>query len=349
MKNIVTIVGARPQFIKAAPLGMALAKVENFRHRLIHTGQHFDANMSEIFFKELGIQAPEFNLGINGKTHGVLTGRILEALDEILPQLKADMVIIYGDTDSTLAGCLSAVKMHIPVAHVEAGLRSFNRKMPEEINRVLVDHASDILLCPTSEAIKNLKKEGITNKAHLVGDVMYDMCLLASRKAGKISTILEKMDLKKQSYNLATIHRAENTKSKQTLKTAISYLKEAAQGKPVIFPLHPRTRIAAERFGISFAGLTTIDPVGYFDMIQLLQHAYCLFTDSGGLQKEAFFLQTPCITLRDETEWVETIESGHNRLWHTPEYLPRRDTAPYGDGHAAEQIVEIIKNVLCPT
>ncbi|WP_027179596.1 non-hydrolyzing UDP-N-acetylglucosamine 2-epimerase [Maridesulfovibrio bastinii] len=343
MKNIVTIVGARPQFIKAAPLGMALAKVENFRHSLIHTGQHFDANMSKIFFTELGIQAPEVNLGINGKTHGVLTGRILEALDEILPQLKADMVIIYGDTDSTLAGCLSAVKMHIPVAHIEAGLRSFNRKMPEEVNRVLVDHASDLLLCPTKEAMKNLKEEGITDKAHNIGDVMYDMCLLASRKAGTISTILEKLALKKQGYNLATIHRAENTNSKQTLQAAISYIKEAAQSKPVIFPLHPRTRIAAERFGISLAGLTTIDPVGYFDMIQLLQHAATLYTDSGGLQKEAFFLQTPCITLRDETEWVETVEAGHNRLWHTPNFLPKRDIAPYGDGHAAEQAINIIK------
>ncbi|WP_319762405.1 non-hydrolyzing UDP-N-acetylglucosamine 2-epimerase [Maridesulfovibrio sp.] len=346
MKNIVTIVGARPQFIKAAPLGMALAKVENFRHRLIHTGQHFDANMSEIFFKELGIQAPEFNLGINGKTHGVLTGRILEALDEILPQLKADMVIIYGDTDSTLAGCLSAVKMHIPVAHVEAGLRSFNRKMPEEINRVLVDHASDILLCPSVEAMSNLEKEGIISKAHIVGDVMYDMCLMASQKAGNISTILEELELKQNNYSLATIHRAENTESKETLEAVISFLKEAARNKPIILPLHPRTRIAAERFGVSLAGLTTIDPVGYFDMIQLLQHANILYTDSGGLQKESFFLQIPCVTLRGETEWVETIKAGYNRLWQTPEFLPRQKIAPYGDGHAAAKIVEVIKHTL---
>lgn len=345
MKNVVTIVGARPQFIKAAPVGMALGKISGIKHTLIHTGQHFDANMSDIFFNELQIQPPDFNLGINGKTHGVLTGRILEALDTILPDLNPDMVIIYGDTDTTLAGCLSAVKMHIPVSHIEAGLRSFNRRMPEEINRVMADHASSLLFCPTELAVKNLKNEGLTSNVHLVGDVMFDMCLIASKKAAKSSRILSDLNLTEKRYYLATIHRAENTDTRENLQKVISYLLEASSDKPLIIPLHPRTRNAVKKFGLSLDGLRTIDPVGYFDMLQLLKNADMVFTDSGGLQKEAFFMKTPCITMRDETEWIETIESGFNKLWGEKKFKTRTETTPYGNGDAADKIVEIISGL----
>jgi len=341
VKNIVTIIGARPQFIKAAPVGQALREQDDIKHTVIHTGQHFDHNMSDIFFHDFGMPFPQYNLNIHEKTHGALTGKILKKLDEILPSLHPDIVIVYGDTDTTLAGCLSAVKMHIPVAHIEAGLRSFNRKMPEEINRVLTDHASTVLFCPTQVAIDNLANEGIHN-THLVGDVMYDLCLAAVKIAVEKSSIIKDLSLNKEQYSVATVHRAENTNSIESLTKVIHYLKEQASCATLILPLHPRTKIAAENYGVNFDNIRTIEPVGYFDMIQLVKNASTVFTDSGGLQKEAFFLGTPCVTLREETEWVETIQSGYNRLWTSPNYLPRQEVSPYGNGTASQAIVEIL-------
>lgn len=345
LRKILTIVGARPQFIKSAPVTDAIAAQGGLREVMVHTGQHYDANMSDVFFSELGIPRPHHELNIHGGRHGSMTGRMIVALEEVMIDEKPDVVMIYGDTNSTLAGAIAAAKLDIPIAHIEAGLRSF-RKMPEETNRVLADRVSAWLFCPTEIAVSNLAREDIRAGVHLVGDVMYDEALRMSDRARKTSTILSRLRLVSGRFQLATLHRAENTESRDALARAVSYLREAHGSISVVLPLHPRTRQAAAEFGIDLAPLNIVDPVGYLDMMALLDGCERVLTDSGGLQKEAFFCRKPCITLRDTTEWVETIEAGWNRLWSSPSYLPRKDVAPYGDGEAAVKIVEILAAAL---
>lgn len=340
--KLLTVVGARPQFVKAAPVSRALAE-GGIDEVLVHTGQHHDTQMSQVFFDELDIPAPRHNLEIHGGGHGDMTGRMLIALEPIVMAERPDMVLVYGDTNSTLAGALVASKLHIPIAHVEAGLRSFNRRMPEEINRVLTDHLSALLLCPTRTAVDNLAAEGITQGVHMVGDVMYDATLLARRIAESRSHILSTLGLAPSAYALATVHRAENTDDPARLATILDWLRAQAREQRVVLPIHPRTRTRAAAAGLDFAGIVTCDPVGYIDMACLLGHANAVYTDSGGVQKEAYFHRTPCVTLRDETEWVETIECGWNRLWQDPDYLPRRDIGDYGEGRAAQAIVALVQ------
>ncbi len=346
--RILTIVGARPQFIKAAVLSRAIAADPRATEIMVHTGQHFDANMSDIFFRELAIPAPARHLGIHGGGHGEMTGRMLAALEPVMIEAKPDVVVVYGDTNSTLAGALAAVKLRLPVAHIEAGLRSFNRAMPEEINRVLADHASDLLFCPTEAAVANLRREGISDGVCAVGDVMYDAALFVRAAAPGRSDILERLGLDPGGYALATVHRAENTDDPQALKRAIDYLTRVARERRIVFPIHPRTRAAAAAAGLSLAALEVVEPLGYFDMHRLLKDAALVFTDSGGLQKEAYFHRVPCVTMRAETEWVETVACGWNRLWHVESYRPRRDIADYGDGRAGERILRAILERYAP-
>ena len=344
--RIATIIGARPQFVKAAAVSRAFRKAPGLQEILIHTGQHFDANMSDVFFTELELPKPDVNLDIHGGGHGAMTGRMMEALESRLMDLQPQGVLIYGDTNSTLAGALVAAKLHIPVFHVEAGLRSFNRRMPEEVNRVVADHLSALLFCPTQRSVTNLANEGITKGVHQVGDVMYDAVLHARAAMLGQAGILETLELKPGGYALATIHRAENTDDEPRFRKVLDYLGGFAKSQPVVFPVHPRTRAVLERLGIGLNGFKLIDPVSYSDMHRLLAGASVVLTDSGGVQKEAYFHRVPCVTMRDETEWVETIEAGWNRLWTVPDFLPRRVIADYGDGKAAEKIVEAIVGAL---
>ena len=340
--KILTIVGARPQFIKAAAVSRAIRETNGLAEVMVHTGQHFDPNMSDVFFEELDIPKPRHHLDINGGGHGEMTGRMLMAIEPILLAEKPDWVVVYGDTNSTLAGSLAGSKLHIPVAHVEAGLRSFNRRMPEEINRVVTDHISTLHFCPTSSSVANLAAEGVVKGVHHVGDVMYDATLFATTKAEKSSVILSDLGLKPTEYALATIHRAENTDEPRQLGAVVQFLQERARVHPVVLPLHPRTRHAASRMGVGLDGLKVIDPVGYLDMAKLLHHAVQVYTDSGGLQKEAYFHRVQCTTLRDETEWTETISHGWNRLWKGPDYEPRREIGEYGEGDAAFKIARLL-------
>jgi UDP-GlcNAc3NAcA epimerase len=340
--KILTIVGARPQFIKSAAISRALAGAAGLAEVIVHTGQHFDPEMSAVFFNELGLPAPAYELGIHGGGHGDMTGRMLAALERVIEAERPDVVLIYGDTNSTLAGALAAAKLHLPVAHVEAGLRSFNRRMPEEINRVVADHLSDMLLAPTQTAIENLAREGITEGVHRVGDVMYDVTLFAAEAARQRSTILARLGLADKAYALATVHRAENTDDPAALAAVLRFLRGEACRMTVVLPLHPRTREAALRAGEDFSGLQVIAPVGFLDMHRLLKGAALVMTDSGGVQKEAYFHRVPCITLREETEWVETVAAGWNRLWHGPDYVARREIDEYGDGRTAERIVALL-------
>jgi len=358
--KVLTVVGARPQFIKAAPVSKVLRSRSGMQEVLLHTGQHYDAGMSDVFFEELGILAPDYHLGIGGGTHGQNTGRMIEAIEGVLLKERPDWVLVYGDTDSTLAGALAAVKLHIPVAHVEAGLRSFNRRMPEEINRVLTDHAADLLLAPTPQAVENLLKEGLPKRrVRWVGDVMYDAALHFGQRADQVSTVLERLELKRKGYILATVHRAENTDNPTRLRAIFEGLAEVATEFPVVFPLHPRTRKALERLGwLDYfrKHLRLIEPVGYLDMVALEQNARLIATDSGGVQKEAYFFSVPCITLRNETEWVELVEAGWNLVIPPSDpntiakaILERLDIQgkrvdAYGDGRAAERVVaELLK------
>lgn len=357
--RMVTVIGARPQFIKAAAVSRALRPVPGIEEVLVHTGQHYDDNMSEVFFRELAIAEPDYHLGIGSGSHGWQTGRMLEAIEAVLLAEKPDRVMVYGDTNSTLAGSLAAAKLNIPVAHVEAGLRSFNRRMPEETNRVVADHVADLLFVPTTTARRNLLSEGIAEaRIHLVGDVMYDAALYYGAKAGRESRILERLQLKPKEYVLATVHRAENTDSAALLTTLFEGLVQVSRRVPLVLPLHPRTRRALEREGLMarVAGaLRLIDPVGYLDMVMLEKHAAVVVTDSGGVQKEAFFYRVPCVTVRRETEWVELVELGWNRL--APPLsadslgkavdealgkLPGTGENPYGDGRSAERIVQTL-------
>jgi UDP-GlcNAc3NAcA epimerase len=342
--RLVSVVGARPQFVKAFPFSKAVNDAPGIDEIMIHTGQHFDQNMSEIFFEELGIPPPKYHFDIHGGQHGEMTGKMLTAIEQVLVEEKPDAVLIYGDTNSTLAGALAAAKLHIPAVHVEAGLRSFNRKMPEEINRVVADHLSSVLLCPTATAVRNLSKEGIENGVHNVGDLMFDATLMATDLAERHATILKKLNLQSKSYCVATVHRAENTDTSESLSKVWNFLNGEARKAPIVLPLHPRTRIAAQNAGISLqeSGIRIVEPLGYFDMCQLVLNSLAVFTDSGGLQKEAYFHRVPCVTLRTETEWVETVECGWNRLWTVEGYAPRREIAEYGNGDAAKKILEIL-------
>ncbi len=313
MKKIITVVGARPQFIKAATLSRQF-KLLGIEEKMIHTGQHFDANMSEIFFDEMEIPKPAYQLDIHGVSHGAMTGRMLEGIEKILMTEKPDGVLVYGDTNSTLAGALAAAKLHIPVIHVEAGLRSFNMEMPEEINRILTDRISNALFCPTDTAVNNLMREGFDNLPVQIiknGDVMQDAAMYYADKAQLKSDIIRKAGLNK--FVLATIHRQENTDNPENLKNIIEGLNAIHKEIPVVVPMHPRTRnILAQNYQLP--DFTIIDPVGYFDMIMLLKSCEMVITDSGGVQKEAFFFAKHCITLREQTEWVELVDKGFNLL-----------------------------------
>jgi UDP-GlcNAc3NAcA epimerase len=342
--KLLTVVGARPQFVKAAPVSRAL-KTAGIDEVLVHTGQHFDSTMSQVFFEELKIPVPLHNLGIHGGGHGEMTGRMLVALEPVVIKESPDAVMVYGDTNSTLAGALVASKLQIPVVHIEAGLRSFNRRMPEEINRILTDRVSDLLLCPTQVAVTHLANEGITCGVHHIGDVMYDATLLARQIAEKHSNILDDLHVRDRVYALATVHRAENTDDPARLAEVLLWLQARATAHPVIFPIHPRTAGRIRELGLDFSGLTVCDPVGYIDMTRLLAGAVAVYTDSGGVQKEAYFHRKPCVTLRDETEWTETVECGWNRLWQGADYAPRREIADYGDGRAAERVARLLNSL----
>jgi UDP-GlcNAc3NAcA epimerase len=341
LPRILTVVGARPQFVKAAPMSRALAEA-GLREVILHTGQHFDPTMSTAFFDELAIPAPAHVLDIHSLGHGAMTGRMLEQIESVLLIEKPDLVLVYGDTNSTLAGALAAAKLRIPVAHVEAGLRSFNRAAPEEINRIVVDHVSALLFCPTRTAVANLAAEGVTTAVHAVGDVMYDATLAVVDTALARSRILPALGLTAGSYAVGTLHRAENTEDPVRFRKIMDWLQDAAAERPVIMPAHPRTRDLIARQQLTLPGIRVIEPLGFLDMTSLVHAAAAVFTDSGGLQKEAYFHRVPCVTLRDETEWVETIEAGWNRLWTTAAYRARRDIPDYGRGDAARRIAEII-------
>lgn len=420
--KLLNIVGARPQFIKVAPVLRAIGKYNEthsgnpIREILVHTGQHYDYEMSQVFFDELGLKDPDYHLGVGSGSHGQQTGEMLKRIEEVLSKEKPDIVMVYGDTNSTLAGALAAAKLHIPVAHIEAGLRSFNKRMPEEVNRILTDHISDFLFCPTETAVQNLKREGFTNvlnDGHLLpipfnegllpaarpvvvntGDVMYDAVLQYAELAESKSTILyqlhlveelshEREERKKpnernrsvEPYVLATVHRAENTNDPERLKSIFEALvRIAKEGLTVVFPIHPRTRKAAEILGLSLSGVRVLEPVSYLDMLILEKHARVILTDSGGVQKEAFFFKVPCVTLREETEWVETVKNGWNVLAgcdtdrivqavlrfssSTPlsplpnaSAPPRHHSSalqhmfPYGEGHAAEQVIDFFRRL----
>jgi len=349
--NIVSIVGARPQFIKLAPLSKVLRE-EGFKETIVHTGQHYDDNMSDIFFKELEIPEPDYNLGIGSGSHGEQTGKMLIAIEEVLMKRKPDLVIVYGDTNSTLAGALASSKLHIKLAHVEAGLRSFNKMMPEEINRIVTDHLSDILFCPTETAVKNLEKEGITKGVYLVGDIMFDALMYFSRISEEKSKILQNLKLNPKEYYLLTIHRAENTDNYDRLKNIL--LAIAQFRRKAVFPIHPRTRSRIKEFNLDKyldnENILLIDPVGYLDMISLEKNAFAIFTDSGGVQKEAFWLRVPCITLRDETEWIETVKYGWNtlvganieKILEAERNIKEGDYVDFSDYYSAPKMKEII-------
>ena len=357
--NLMTVVGARPQFVKAATLSRAIARHNASRpgaavvEKIVHTGQHYDANLSDVFFQELQIPAPAFHLGIGSGPHGAQTGRMLEAVEAVIGDERPDAVLVYGDTNSTLAAALAAAKLHVPVAHVEAGLRSYNRRMPEELNRVLADHVSTWLFCPTRVAVGNLDREGVTKGVENVGDVMYDG-MLHYRPMAK-EAALEKAGVQRKAYVLASVHRAENTDDPARLAAVMQSLGEAAErfGR-VVLALHPRTRGRLLEQSIAVPqGVHVIEPAPYLEMIALLANARAVMTDSGGVQKEAFFLEIPCITLRDETEWLETVESDANRLAGAEparaasaldalaegRWRPDFSGRPYGTGKAAEAIV----------
>lgn len=354
-KKVLTIVGARPQFIKAAAVSRAIAKApDRLTEVMVHTGQHFDDNMSAVFFNELEIPAPAHNLEISSGTHGSMTGRMLVAVEQVMLVEKPDWVLVYGDTNSTLAGALAAAKLHIPVVHVEAGLRSFNMRMPEEVNRVLSDRVSALLLCPTEEAVANLGREGITAGVFNVGDVMYDVALHMRDKARTQSGVLSRLGLEPEKFILATCHRQENTDDPARLGAIVEAFRQISADTKLVLPLHPRTRkLLGDAAREKLANVILTEPLGFLDMVALEQAAQVVVTDSGGVQKEAFFYGVPCVTMRDETEWVETVALGWNTIVGADTgriisavrsaSAKRREAskaAPYGDGRAAEHVVE---------
>jgi UDP-GlcNAc3NAcA epimerase len=358
MPKILTIVGARPQFVKTAALSRALKKF-NLEEVLVHTGQHFDENMAEIFFRQMEIPEPKYNLGINSLSHGAMTGRMLEEIEKVLTAEKPAAVVVFGDTNSTLAGALAAAKLHIPVAHVEAGLRSFNMKMPEEINRILTDRISSWLFCPTETAVKNLQREGFENfnlKIENIGDVMYDVALFYSQISAKHATVLKLLKKDSRPIVLATLHRQENTDDLSRLHSIVKALNELNDEFQVVLPLHPRTQKILERENITL-NFVPLEPVGYFDMIELLKTCAFVISDSGGLQKEAFFFKKQCLVIRDETEWTELVDLGYNhlvgadknRILGKAEEIKNThagfEEKPYGEGNAAEKIALFLKDV----
>ncbi len=354
--KIISIVGARPQFVKAAIVSKKLRE-NGIKEILLHTGQHYDFNMSEVFFEELGLPKPDYNLGIGSGSHGKQTGKMLIEIEKVLLKENPDMVLVYGDTNSTLAGALAAAKLRIQVTHVEAGLRSFNKRMPEEINRVLTDHISDILFAPTETAVENLKREGITKGVYNVGDVMFDIALEISKNVND-EAVLPKFSLVPKGYILTTVHRASNTDIKENLVNILSALNEIAEYHKVFFPMHPRTRKALSKFklqDISSDKFIISNPISYKEMIALEKNAKLIIIDSGGVQKEAYFFKVPCVTVREKTEWVELVNAGWNRLagMHKDKIVEtvfeelRRKKFPqwvnfYGDGKASDKIVRIL-------
>lgn len=353
--KIMSVVGARPQFVKLAPIAHALTAAGH-EHVIVHTGQHYDPMLSDVFFRDLGIPEPDAHLGVGSGSHGVQTGAMLAHMDEVLGRFEPDCVLVYGDTNSTLAAAVSAVKLHYPVAHLEAGLRSFNRAMPEEHNRVLTDHAADLCLAPTEVAMEHLATEGLASRSQLVGDVMTDVLFQVrdAVQASDAANPLAGVDAP-EGYYVATIHRAENTDEPERLREVVEAL--AAADRPVVLLAHPRVRAKAADHGISLdaGALVTRDPLAYPELIAAVLGSAGVVTDSGGLQKEAFLLRVPCTTVRRETEWVETIDLGWNVLANTSEEITAAltrpapqatDAAPYGDGHAAERAVEAIASHL---
>ena len=358
--KLVTVLGARPQFIKAAALSHLISQDDAVTEVIVHTGQHYDKNMSDIFFQQMGIPLPKYNLGVAGGGHGQMTGRQLEAIENVLLTEKPDFVVVYGDTNSTLAAALAASKIHIPVAHIEAGLRSHNKKMPEEINRILTDHVSDFLFTPSDVATKLLRKEGIDNSGVICsGDIMYDVALHFGPKSIASSTILDDLNLADGGFKLATIHRQENTDDLDRLSEIFASLRELAQEEPLILPAHPRTKKileAAGKFDEFTDGLTILEPLSFFDITCLLKAANLLVTDSGGMQKEAYYHGTKSVVIRDETEWTELLDLGWAKI---PESIekeailatvmqigrthPNSDISPYGKGNAAEIILNTLK------
>ncbi len=385
MLKIMTVLGARPQFIKAAVVSRAIGEFNSaspngkIKELIVHTGQHFDLNMSEVFFSEMSIPKPSKHLNINRMSHGAMTGRMVEAIESLLEKTSPDLVLVYGDTNSTMAGALAAAKLHIPIAHVEAGLRSFNRRMPEEHNRVITDHLSSLLFCPTTTSVHNLEREGLSNypaadsakakpvmppQVFQVGDVMYDASLYYYRQA-KLKAAFAKKIIKErlhgQRFALTTLHRQENTDNQDDFEAILSALINVSKNIPVVWPMHPRTQqvIKAQALDtrLSRSGIVVIDPVGYFDIIEFLENCAIVLTDSGGLQKEAYFFKKPCVTLRSETEWVELVEHGYNQVVgsnparivnavsHMLDAKLNFDQSLYGRGNAGTEIVSIIANI----
>ena len=354
--KICTIIGARPQFVKAAAVSAEFAKHKSVNEIIIHTGQHYDPAMSEIFFRELEVPREKYNLEIGSGSHGAQTGKMLEAIEKVLHDETPDYVLIYGDTNSTLAGALCASKLHIPIAHIEAGMRSFNKKMPEEINRIVADHLSEINFCSTKTAMRNLKRENLGKTGVLVGDVMFDCSLKFAEFAEKRYNPFAKFEVEKNGYALLTCHRAENTDRKECLTEIVNAVNRISEKMPVLYPVHPRTGKFINEYGLCFSkNVKLIAPVGYLEMILLEKHASLILTDSGGVQKEAFFYRVPCITMREETEWVETAALGWNKITgadskqitdafadFTKNKPAKTSARPYGNGDAASKIVGII-------
>ena len=357
--KLITVIGARPQFVKAAAVSRAFRAFPSIEEKIVHTGQHFDVNMSDIFFEEMDIPRPHFNLEINSLSHGAMTGRMLERIEEVLLAERPDALLVYGDTNSTLAGALAARKLHIPVMHVEAGLRSHNNAMPEETNRILTDRISDVLFCPTETAVANLRREGFEHfgcSILQVGDVMEDAALYYAPKATERSNILKSLHLEGRDFVLCTLHRAENTDDPARFSAIVEALNETARQMPVVLPLHPRTQKLLEKNGLRLDAIT-VPPVGYFDMLSLLKNARVVMTDSGGLQKEAYFFGKFCLTLRDDTEWMELVDGGFNFLVGADKNLilntlevvlsekfpDKKDF--FGGGKAAERIAEVVANL----
>lgn len=355
--KILSIVGARPQFIKAAVVSHHI-KTSSITEVIIHTGQHYDENMSDIFFEQMKIPRPNYTLSINGLSHGAMTGRMMEEIEKIIIIEKPSYLMVYGDTNSTLAGALAAKKLNVKVIHIEAGLRSFNMQMPEEVNRILTDRISDILFCPTDSAIENLKNEGFDNfdcKVIKVGDVMEDACNLFLKQAELESKIIDQLDLNKNKFILCTLHRAENTDDEERLRKIAIILNDLSKEYKIILPIHPRTKAKIKEFNIKLE-VNIIDPVGYFDMMLLLQNCSIVITDSGGLQKEAYFFNKFCITLRDQTEWVELVENGFNLIVsvdyqkaingvkHFQSNTFERHIELYGEGKAVKNILSYLES-----
>jgi UDP-GlcNAc3NAcA epimerase len=352
--KILTILGARPQFIKAGSVSRAIKKYNNIQEIIVHTGQHYDSNMSDVFFDEMKIPKPDYFLGIGGKSHGAMTGQMMEKIEEVALKEKPDWILVYGDTNSTLAGALVASKLHIKLAHIEAGLRSFNMKMPEEINRILTDRISNVLFCPTQIAVENLKREGFDNfdcKVVMSGDVMQDGAIFYKSFAKKPAINIQ------NDFILCTVHRAENTDDIIRLKSIFYSLEEIGKTKTIILPIHPRTKKIVENMNINIKNILLIEPVGYLEMVWLIDNCSLVMTDSGGLQKEAFFFAKPCITLRDETEWVELVDNGFNilagadsnKILEAYKNLKNNDKDYsinlYGDAQASEKIIKYLVGV----